>query len=47
MSKLEDVITKSKLSDAFRMALERSGRKVVRTQGSVFPPVTPYVSPVT
>jgi rsbT co-antagonist protein RsbR len=27
---LEDVITKSKLSDAFRLALERSGRKVVR-----------------
>jgi rsbT co-antagonist protein RsbR len=29
---LEDVITKSKLSDAFRLALERSGRKVVRTE---------------
>ncbi len=28
---LEDVITKSKLSDAFRLALERSGRKVIRT----------------
>jgi rsbT co-antagonist protein RsbR len=27
---LEDVITKSKLSDAFKLALERSGRKVVR-----------------
>jgi rsbT co-antagonist protein RsbR len=27
---LEDVITKSKLADAFRLALERSGRKVVR-----------------
>jgi rsbT co-antagonist protein RsbR len=27
---LEDVITKAKLSDAFRLALERSGRKVVR-----------------
>jgi rsbT co-antagonist protein RsbR len=27
---LEDIITKSKLSDAFRLALERSGRKVVR-----------------
>jgi rsbT co-antagonist protein RsbR len=27
---LEDVITKSKLSDAFRLALERSGRRVVR-----------------
>jgi rsbT co-antagonist protein RsbR len=27
---IEDVITKSKLSDAFRLALERSGRKVVR-----------------
>ncbi len=31
---LEDVITKSKLSDAFRMALERSGRKVVRVEKS-------------
>ena len=31
---LEDVITKSKLSDAFRMALERSGRKVVRVEQS-------------
>lgn len=29
---LEDVITKSRLSDAFRMALERSGRKVVRVE---------------
>jgi rsbT co-antagonist protein RsbR len=29
---LEDVITKSKLADAFRLALERSGRKVVRTE---------------
>jgi len=29
---LEDVITKSKLSDAFRLALERSGRKVVRVE---------------
>lgn len=27
---LEDVITKSKLADAFKLALERSGRKVVR-----------------
>ena len=31
---LEDVITKSKLSDAFRLALERSGRKVVRVEKS-------------
>lgn len=31
---LEDVITKSKLSDAFRLALERSGRKVVRAESS-------------
>jgi rsbT co-antagonist protein RsbR len=29
---LEDIITKSKLSDAFRLALERSGRKVVRIE---------------
>jgi rsbT co-antagonist protein RsbR len=27
---LEDIVTKSKLADAFRLALERSGRKVVR-----------------
>ena len=35
---LEDVITKSKLADAFRLALERSGRKVTRidkTTGTV------------
>ena len=31
---LEDVITKAKLSDAFRLALERSGRKVVRIEKS-------------
>ena len=31
---LEDVITKSKLSDAFKLALERSGRKVVRVDKS-------------
>jgi rsbT co-antagonist protein RsbR len=31
---LEDVITKSKLSDAFKLALERSGRKVVRIEKS-------------
>jgi len=29
---LEDVVTKSKMSDAFRLALERSGRKVVRIE---------------
>jgi rsbT co-antagonist protein RsbR len=29
---LQDVITKSKLVDAFRLALERSGRKVVRQE---------------
>lgn len=32
---LEDVVTKSKLSDAFRLALERSGRKVIRIEKSV------------
>jgi rsbT co-antagonist protein RsbR len=32
---LQDVITKSKLSDAFRLALERSGRKVVRLEKPV------------
>jgi rsbT co-antagonist protein RsbR len=31
---LEDVITKAKLSDAFALALQRSGRAVVRTQGA-------------
>jgi rsbT co-antagonist protein RsbR len=31
---LQDVITKSKLADAFRLALERSGRKVVRVEKS-------------
>jgi rsbT co-antagonist protein RsbR len=34
---LEYVITKSKLSDAFRLALERSGRKVVRVDNSTGP----------
>jgi rsbT co-antagonist protein RsbR len=29
---LQDVITKSKMADAFRVALERSGRKVVRIE---------------
>ena len=29
---LEDVITKSKMADAFRLGLERSGRKVVRIE---------------
>jgi rsbT co-antagonist protein RsbR len=29
---LEDIITKSKMADAFRLALERSGRKVVRLE---------------
>lgn len=31
---LEDVITKAKLSDAFALALKRSGRAVVRTQSA-------------
>ena len=31
---LEDVITKAKLADAFRLALERSGRKVTRIEKS-------------
>ena len=31
---LEDVITKAKLSDAFALALQRSGRAVVRTQSA-------------
>jgi rsbT co-antagonist protein RsbR len=29
---LQDVVTKSKMADAFRLALERSGRKVVRVE---------------
>jgi rsbT co-antagonist protein RsbR len=32
---LQDVITKSKLADAFRLALERSGRRVVRQEKPV------------
>jgi rsbT co-antagonist protein RsbR len=32
---LQDVTTKSRLADAFRLALERSGRKVVRTENAV------------
>jgi rsbT co-antagonist protein RsbR len=32
---LEDIITKSKLSDAFRLALERSGRKVIRVEKTI------------
>jgi rsbT co-antagonist protein RsbR len=32
---LEDVVTKSKLADAFRLALERSGRKVVKQDKAV------------
>jgi rsbT co-antagonist protein RsbR len=35
---LEDVVTKAKLSDAFALALERSGRKVVRESAA---PVNP------
>jgi rsbT co-antagonist protein RsbR len=31
---LQDIITKSKMADAFRLALERSGRKVVRIEKS-------------
>ena len=38
---LNDVVTRSKLSDAFRLALERSGRTVVQKAGHA-----PVVSPV-
>jgi rsbT co-antagonist protein RsbR len=38
---LEDVITKSKLADAFRLALERSGRKVVRLEKAAGSNATP------
>jgi len=34
---LEEVITKAKLSDAFALALQRSGRAVVRQQGAAAP----------
>ena len=40
---LEDVITKAKLSDAFALALQRSGRKVVREASA---PVSPISSSV-
>jgi rsbT co-antagonist protein RsbR len=34
---IEDVITKAKLSEAFRLALERTGRKVVRIEKPIAP----------
>src|ERR1700761_4315195 len=34
---LEEVVTKAKLSDAFRLALERSSRRVVRVNGASTP----------
>lgn len=37
---LEDVITKAKLSDAFALALQRSGRKVVRESGAPVSPIS-------
>lgn len=36
---LEDVITKAKLSDAFALALQRSGRSVVRTSSAPVSPI--------
>ena len=37
---LEDVITKAKLSDAFALALQRSGRKVVRDGAAPASPIS-------
>jgi rsbT co-antagonist protein RsbR len=37
---LEDVITKAKLSDAFALALQRSGRKVVRDVAAQVSPIS-------
>ena len=37
---LEDVITKARLSDAFALALQRSGRKVVRDESAPVSPIS-------
>jgi rsbT co-antagonist protein RsbR len=37
---LEDVVTKAKLSDAFALALDRSGRTVVRKAGAPLSPIS-------
>ena len=37
---LEDVVTKAKLSDAFALALQRSGRKVVREASAPISPIS-------
>jgi rsbT co-antagonist protein RsbR len=37
---LEDVVTKAKLSDAFALALDRSGRTVVRKAGAPVSPIS-------
>jgi rsbT co-antagonist protein RsbR len=37
---LEDVVTKAKLSDAFALALQRSGRKVVREASASLSPIS-------
>ena len=34
---LQEIVTKAKLSDAFRLALEQSGRRVVRVEQTAFP----------
>lgn len=41
---LEDVITKAKLSDAFALALQRSGRTVVRIAGAPVSPISSLFS---
>jgi len=40
---LEDVVTKAKLSDAFALALQRSGRTVVKVNGAA-PAANPLAS---
>jgi rsbT co-antagonist protein RsbR len=37
---LEDIVTKAKLADALALALERSGRKVVRTASATVSPIS-------
>jgi rsbT co-antagonist protein RsbR len=37
---LEDVVTKAKLSDAFALALQRSGRTVVRSSSAPVNPIS-------
>jgi rsbT co-antagonist protein RsbR len=43
---LEDVITKARLSDAFALALERSGRMVTRRTGTAGAPAPILAGPL-